>query len=115
MIKVVAHAHCGCHCCLDGAAGLRAHAQGRYQWDSRKLKLPLVGDIILKATLARFARSLRSPAKWRALVQALTVVAQTVDNAFIGSRIEQMRDGINAAKAFPLRCVPAYSPRWCCR
>lgn len=30
---------------------------GRYQWDARKLKLPVVGDLILKATLARFARS----------------------------------------------------------
>ena len=30
---------------------------GRYQWDKLKLRLPVAGKIILKATLARFARS----------------------------------------------------------
>jgi MSHA biogenesis protein MshG len=73
---------------------------GRYNWDSRKLKLPIVGDIILKATLARFARSFAlSSQSGVPLVQALTVVAQTVDNAFIGSRIEQMRDGIERGES----------------
>jgi MSHA biogenesis protein MshG len=68
---------------------------GRYWWDARKLKLPVAGDIIFKATLARFARSFAlSSQSGVPLVPALTVVAQTVDNAFIGSRIEQMRDGI---------------------
>ncbi len=28
--------------------------QGRYLWDRYKLKLPLVGDIILRSTLIRF-------------------------------------------------------------
>ena len=40
------------------------------------------------------------------LVQALTVVAQTVDNAFIGSRIEQMRDGIERGESIS-RCAAA--------
>ena len=68
---------------------------GRYRWDRRKLGLPIVGDIILKATLSRFARSFAlSSQSGMPLVPALTVVAKTVDNAYIGSRIEQMRDGI---------------------
>lgn len=68
---------------------------GRYRWDRRKLRLPIVGSIILKATLARFARSFAlSSQSGMPLVPALTVVAKTVDNAYIGSRIEQMRDGI---------------------
>jgi MSHA biogenesis protein MshG len=80
---------------------------GRYNWDARKLKLPLVGDIILKATLARFARSFAlSSQSGVPLVQALTVVAQTVDNAFIGSRIEQMRDGIERGESIS-RCAAA--------
>ncbi|MEO8121026.1 MAG: type II secretion system F family protein [Rhodoferax sp.] len=81
--------------------------QGRYRWDARKLKLPIVGDIILKATLARFARSFAlSSQSGVPLVQALTVVAQTVDNAFIGSRIEQMRDGIERGESIS-RCAAA--------
>lgn len=80
---------------------------GRYRWDSRKLKLPIVGDIVLKATLARFARSFAlSSQSGVPLVQALTVVAQTVDNAFIGSRIEQMRDGIERGESIT-RCAAA--------
>jgi MSHA biogenesis protein MshG len=88
--------------------GVRAYVRtpaGRYRWDSRKLKLPIVGDIILKATLARFARSFAlSSQSGVPLVQALTVVAQTVDNAFIGSRIEQMRDGIERGESIS-RCA----------
>ena len=80
---------------------------GRYQWDSRKLKLPIIGDIILKATLARFARSFAlANQSGVPLVQGLTVVAQTVDNAFIGGRIEQMRDGIERGESIS-RCAAA--------
>jgi len=80
---------------------------GRYQWDTRKLKLPIIGEIVLKATLARFARSFAlSSQSGVPLVQALTVVAQTVDNAFIGSRIEQMRDGIERGESIS-RCAAA--------
>jgi MSHA biogenesis protein MshG len=90
--------------------GIRAYLRtpaGRYRWDARKLKLPIVGDIILKATLARFARSFAlSSQSGVPLVQALTVVAQTVDNAFIGARIEQMRDGIERGESIS-RCAAA--------
>ena len=99
---------------IAGAVGatvaLRAYLRtpsGRYRWDARKLKLPVVGDIVLKATLARFARSFAlSSQSGVPLVQALTVVAQTVDNAFIGSRIEQMRDGIERGESIT-RCAAA--------
>ena len=81
--------------------------QGRYYWDRRKLNLPIVGSIILKSTLARFARSFAlSSQSGVPLVQALTVVAQTVDNAYIGARIEQMRDGIERGESIS-RCAAA--------
>jgi MSHA biogenesis protein MshG len=92
------------------SVGVRAYVrtpEGRYRWDSRKLKLPIIGDIILKATLARFARSFAlSSQSGVPLVQALTVVAQTVDNAYIGARIEQMRDGIERGESIS-RCAAA--------
>ena len=81
--------------------------QGRYNWDRRKLNLPIVGPIILKSTLGRFARSFAlSSQSGVPLVQALTVVAQTVDNAYIGARIEQMRDGIERGESIS-RCAAA--------
>jgi MSHA biogenesis protein MshG len=70
-------------------------AAGRYQWDRLKLRLPVVGAIVRKATLARFARSLALAVKSGVpIVQGLSVVARVVDNEYIGSRIEQMRDGV---------------------
>ncbi|MDH3287708.1 MAG: type II secretion system F family protein [Betaproteobacteria bacterium] len=83
--------------------GVRAYVKtprGRLVWDEFKLKLPVAGPIVLKATLARFARSfslaLRSgvPA-----VQALSVTAQTVDNAHVARRIDRMREGVERGES----------------
>lgn len=82
-------------------------SSGRYRWDRRKLRLPIIGPIILKATLARFARSFAlSSQSGVPLVQALTVVAQTVDNSYIGARVEQMRDGVQRGESIA-RCAAA--------
>lgn len=80
---------------------------GRYIWDRFKLKLPIAGDIVLKATLARFARSFAlASSSGVPISQAMTVVAQTVDNAYIGARIEQMRDGVERGESIS-RCATA--------
>jgi MSHA biogenesis protein MshG len=68
---------------------------GRYRWDKFKLGIPIAGKIITKSTLARFARSLALAFKSGIpILQGLTVVSLVVDNAFMRSRIEQMRDGV---------------------
>ena len=68
---------------------------GRYKWDRMKMRIPVAGKIVLKATLARFARSfalaMRSGVP---IVQGLTLVAQTVENAFVARQIEKMREGV---------------------
>ncbi len=77
-----------------------ATVNGRYLWDRFKLRIPIAGKIILKGTLARFARSFALSSKSGVpIVQGLTVVAQTVDNAFIAARIEQMRDGVERGES----------------
>ena len=81
-----------------GVWGFRAWVgtqRGLYQWDKFKLKIPVAGKIILKATMARFARSFAlSNRSGVPIVQGLTVVSQTVDNAYLCARVEQMRDGV---------------------
>jgi MSHA biogenesis protein MshG len=73
---------------------------GKFKWDKAKLRFPIVGDIMLKAILARFARSFSLASKSGVpIVQGLNVVAQTVDNAYIESRIEQMRDGVERGES----------------
>jgi MSHA biogenesis protein MshG len=72
-----------------------ASAKGRYEWDRMKLRFPIAGKIVLKGTMARFARSFAlSSRSGVPIVQALTVVSQTVDNAYLQARVEQMRDGV---------------------
>jgi MSHA biogenesis protein MshG len=93
-----------------GVVALRswlATPAGRYRWDRVKLRLPIAGPIVLKATLARFARSFALASRSGIpLSQAMTVVAQTVDNAWIASRIEQMRDGVERGGSLS-RCAAA--------
>ncbi len=74
--------------------------KGKYQWDRVKLRIPIGGKIILKATLARFARSLALALKSGVpVVQALSTVAGVVENDFIAQRIEQMRDGVERGES----------------
>lgn len=64
----------------------------RYAWDRFKLRLPIVGPVITKATIARFARSFATAMKSDVpIVLAFQLVSRVVDNAFYESRILQMR------------------------
>jgi MSHA biogenesis protein MshG len=75
-------------------------AAGEYAWDRIKLRIPVAGKIIHKATMARFARSFAlSSRSGVPIVQALTVVSQTVDNAYLSARVEQMRDGVERGES----------------
>jgi MSHA biogenesis protein MshG len=77
-----------------------ATTAGRYRWDHLTLRIPIAGKIVLKATLARFARSLSISLKSGVpVVQALSVVAQVVDNKYLGHRVEQMRDGVERGES----------------
>ena len=88
---------------LGGVFGFRswiATVKGRMTWDRKKLSIPIAGKIIHKATMARFARSFAlSMRSGVPIVQALTVVSQTADNAYLSSRIEQMRDGVERGES----------------
>lgn len=81
--------------CGAGAYQWTRRGRGRYAWDRFKLRLPIIGQIIHRATLSRFARSfalgLRSGIP---ITQAMSVVAQTVDNEFIADKVRRMREGV---------------------
>lgn len=74
--------------------------EGRYRWDKHKLKLPLAGDIIYRATLARFARLFSmSTAAGVPLITALTVVAKALDNHYVEERLLGMQTGIERGES----------------
>jgi MSHA biogenesis protein MshG len=75
-------------------------AAGRLRWDRLKLRLPVVGDILLKAALARFARSFALATNSGVpVLTALGVVAITVDNAHIAARIDGMGDSLGRGES----------------
>jgi len=68
---------------------------GRYRWDKWKLSLPVVGSIVHRATLSRFARAFAMAASAGVpLLQTLAVVSRAVGNEFVGDRVLQMRNGV---------------------
>ncbi len=80
---------------LAGARHYVRTERGRYQWDKLKLRIPVFGSIVQRATLARFARSFALA--YRAgvpLIQALTVVGRAVGNEYVADRVLEMRNGI---------------------
>lgn len=74
--------------------------EGRYRWDKHKLKIPLAGEIIYRATLARFARLFSmSSAAGVPLITTLTVVAKALDNTYVEDRLLGMQTGIERGES----------------
>ncbi len=83
--------------------GFRFHIQtdrGRYRWDKFKLRMPVVGDLINRAILGRFARTFSMAlGAGVPLIQALTVVSRAVGNEHVGDHVAQMRTGIERGES----------------
>lgn len=68
---------------------------GRYAWDRWKLRVPVAGKIVHKATLSRLTRSLALALRSGVpVVQGLTLVGQVVDNAYVGRQVEAIRQNV---------------------
>ena len=71
--------------------------KGEKQWDSWKLHIPAVGSIIERSTLSRYCRSFSMMLSAGVpMTQALSLVADAVDNAYMHDRIVGMRRGIES-------------------
>lgn len=78
----------------------RGTPAGRLIWDRFKMRIPIAGKIVQKATLARFAASFALASRSGVpIIQALTNVAETVDNAYIAAKVEKMRDGVERGES----------------
>lgn len=86
----------------------RGTAKGKYTWDRIKLRIPIAGKIIEKATLARFARSFALASRSGVpVIQALANVAATVDNAYISAKIDGIRDGVERGESILRTAIAA--------
>lgn len=77
--------------------------KGRLRWDRFKLKIPVVGDILLRATLARFARAFTMASRAGVPInQGLMAVALATDNVYLADRMRDMRNGVERGDSLTL-------------
>lgn len=68
-------------------------------WDGRILRLPLVGDLVSKVEIARFARTLGTLlSNGIPLLAGLTIVKDTVSNSVIAKGLEAAREQLKAGQ-----------------
>ena len=68
---------------------------GRYAWDRWKLQFPVLGELLHQAILSRVMRSLAiSLDAGLPMIQALTLLARSAGNEFLGERLLRLRDAV---------------------
>lgn len=69
--------------------------KGRYQIDLMKLKLPIIGDLVLKMSISRFARTFGVLiASGVPMMRSLEIVAETTGNSVLSLAIDNARIGV---------------------
>ncbi len=69
--------------------------KGRYQLDFLKLKMPIVGELGLKMSVARFCRTLGTLINSGVpMMRSLEIVGETLDNAVLTGAVDQTRVSI---------------------
>ncbi|MBI4589636.1 MAG: type II secretion system F family protein [Candidatus Rokubacteria bacterium] len=83
---------------VAGVLGSRivlATEDGRLAWDRAALRLPLVGEVIRKAEVARFCRTLGTLLRSGVpVLGALAVVKEMVSNRLLSLAVERLGDGV---------------------
>lgn len=86
--------------CVQGFRQFVKQPSGKLRWDKFKLRLPLMGAIFSKASVARFCLSFAMACKSGVPIdQAFSLVARVVDNAWYEQRILAMRDGVTRGES----------------
>ena len=73
---------------------------GKANWDRYKLKVPIIGNIIYRALLARFSRTFAMMSRsGMPLINTLNIIAQVVDNDWVAQHVIQMREGVERGES----------------
>jgi general secretion pathway protein F len=86
---------------------------GRLWWDGARLKIPLLGDALLKAETARFARAMATlVANSVPLVQSIAIAAATLNNRMIAAAMDGVAMGVKRGEgiAAPIRKAAVFPP-----
>ncbi|MBS0613862.1 MAG: type II secretion system F family protein, partial [Proteobacteria bacterium] len=69
--------------------------EGRYAFDRFKLRVPVLGELVHQSVLSRVVRSLAiSLDAGLPMIQALTLLARSAGNEFLGERLLRLRDAV---------------------
>lgn len=91
----------------------RASTEGRLKWDRWMLRVPLVGAVLRKIEVARFARSLGTLLHGGVpLLQSMTIVREIIANQSIAVAIEPIRNGIKKGEGItqPMKQSGVFPP-----
>jgi len=81
--------------CVTAFRRYLSKEEGRFKWDSFKLKIPLLGDLIQKLEISRFARTFGTLINSGVpILQALAIVKDTLANRKISSSLVEVYGGI---------------------
>ena len=86
---------------------------GRLWWDGARLKIPMLGETLLKAETARFARAMATlVANTVPLVQSIAIAAATLNNKIISGALEGVAQGVKRGEgiAVPIRKSGVFPP-----
>lgn len=92
--------------------GLRTKA-GRYGWDRAKLHIPLVGPLLLKAALSRFASIFSIlQASGVGILDSIKILAGTIGNTAIGRELEGLQERLEQGHgvARPMMAARYFTP-----
>jgi MSHA biogenesis protein MshG len=68
---------------------------GRYRWDRLKLKTPVIGAIVHRASLAQICRSFALTLEAGVpVIQGLNLIARAAGNEYLSERVLALRDGV---------------------
>ncbi|MBL7004642.1 MAG: type II secretion system F family protein [Gammaproteobacteria bacterium] len=74
--------------------------EGRFKWGRMMLNFPVVGDILHRAYLARFARSFSMAYNAGVpIVQGMGVISRSIGNDYIAFHVNSMREGIERGES----------------
>ena len=87
--------------------------RGKVQWDGLKIRLPILGPLVLKNALSRFTRVFATlEASGVPILNTLTIASKTVGNRAISTVIDQVAESVREGKGLggPLRESAFFPP-----
>jgi type II secretory pathway component PulF len=73
--------------------------KGKFWWDGVKMKIPLIGDLVLKGAMARFTKMFETLNRsGLPILQTLNTVAGAVGNVVIESRVRNVASGVEGGQ-----------------